>query len=789
MERFLSDLFRGPRTPSDYGFGSPIDSSVFNRYDIALQPGDLIFARSEANPLARLISRLDGWFSHVGLVVGGPDGELMIVHVQEGGVVQEQLRSLVDSDRYTCVVAARPTGLKDAPHVGLNVADHAVRLSGSRTRYDTESAGLVASLLARAGKEARELGKYHESSDAENEARRLPDGTIAYSCSSFVWSAFKDAQVDLPLQFPPVVDLTPAGLLIHSEESFLASALGWDGNESVVQSATLPPLLRMVLAAVPAIIRGHRDQRALPVEHAVTPGDIYLATSPDQRWALKWKSDLEIIRDFTGPAVESTATGATTPDQSNCGSSQTSEDQAHLPHSSFVSMPWVRELADSTRFVGRIYGDGRTPIATGFIMPGGQFHPEWSDAPIVISSRHADMGQEVLRITLDNVNPDPYAAALPVSTELRKLWESNTHDIVFYELVGRRLPVLQDTPLRLPGPKHVIAWERPMTIIQCPGAGQIAVSREPPGRHDRGDGRSPGSGLFGHYASTEAGSSGSPVLDENLFVCGVHKGREGAMNKAVRMGDVLGELEQHNVKPVDAWSTVKAPDMARLLGEVLLVLLVIPILWNFFAAAIDERVIATSSVSRLAALLWVLMTFSPVAWLASRLAKAHDATTRPYRTAGLAYLGGGRVGTDVYHNNGLFGFPGAHSLIEEMTFTPVGTQIAQALAWSLLHALPGLLLAAAVIGGRRQERLLTAAPKGLGAQFFALTQVVAIPVFAVTFFIAMLGAAFPSAGSDIATVRGILSATILRAATLIALPLALRRPVVPPFQALRAPRT
>lgn len=269
--------------------------------DEYLLPGDVVFCRNETALTTRLIERLDGFFSHVGIYVGGG----RMVHSFTGGVVEWELTS--DSfEQYNCLAVGRPK----APSIAARkrVASWAERQVNDETvPFGAFDLGQTCALLARARfmfwrrflpkPSTAAIDETIERATELLESAAQEGKVVMSTCAGFAWRSW--AQSDHPVT-PQLVKgtLISDGLLRKPDDDI--SVLEWlaDGAPPAMESAAGLPLMsdeelekykrlaRLAGNAFPGLRRMANPTNDVPLHEAVAPGDLWCSPDMEQRFFL-----------------------------------------------------------------------------------------------------------------------------------------------------------------------------------------------------------------------------------------------------------------------------------------------------------------------------------------------------------------------------------------------------------------------------------------------------------------------------------------------------------------------
>lgn len=270
-----------------------------------LQPGDILVFRANNNRLSKLITSLDGYWSHSAIYVGGGD----VAHSYTAGIGLMSFETIT-SHYDEGYAVARPNRTEEQRNAA---ADYARRIAATPdTEYSGRDLGLAFALLARV-----RIREFLDSLRLPPEATINDEGLGAFfqraevekTCSGFVYSCYAGANGGKPgpLAVVPAPGIalrdgllsvrsnleamtSPAEATDPADMSILAAAmsLGDDDLESLarVDWAALKPKLDMFGGAGIAILQNIFSGDEIPIEAGVTPADLWCSPEIADRWFL-----------------------------------------------------------------------------------------------------------------------------------------------------------------------------------------------------------------------------------------------------------------------------------------------------------------------------------------------------------------------------------------------------------------------------------------------------------------------------------------------------------------------
>lgn len=265
----------------------------------ALLPGDVIFAKGRA-PISRVVSFLNGYWSHSALFCGGADRS--VVHASLPGVISEPIDSFIGHYPRGQVAFARPTCEAPRRHDAVEWAlARAERESESDAAdpYSGRDLGLAAALLLRAtvgdllGWVERGDDEIREITD-ELTSVQLIERDRTWTCAGLVWDAYMTG-ADRPIRpsFLEIMRVDEERLVVrgkphddelHERALSLLSVRGVDatsliGDDARAKLRSWGQLVDIVSAAVPELRHATDPRVGMQVVTAVGPNDLW--HSPD----------------------------------------------------------------------------------------------------------------------------------------------------------------------------------------------------------------------------------------------------------------------------------------------------------------------------------------------------------------------------------------------------------------------------------------------------------------------------------------------------------------------------
>lgn len=310
-----------PRSVCDFGLDRLPSVSPERRWADVLEPGDVLFFRTEHSLVSRVICLVDGYWSHTAIYLGDD----RIAHTTMVGLRTDSLRDFATG--YNDGIAfARPPRTKGQREAAAAWAEDKAGKEAAATGFAGDHLGVSLGLLLlpriRAvlrevpGLDLKNIRRFDWSV-----ARRVAaiaglggdpdrfDGT----CSGFVYRAYSEG-AGAPLEISTVPGLDRRGEQIYLSEPnadnarwmeglggsepparfedepdpVIDPAIAWAVNPNVkgtdLKQVTNPGLLQMVLTFVPAAVFGfakvYVTDLGVEVADAVTPGDLWLSPEP-----------------------------------------------------------------------------------------------------------------------------------------------------------------------------------------------------------------------------------------------------------------------------------------------------------------------------------------------------------------------------------------------------------------------------------------------------------------------------------------------------------------------------
>lgn len=256
---------------------------------LSLEPGDIIFAKTMSNPLSRLIGRLDGWWCHTAIALGGD----LVVHSSSTGISSLSIHELVD--RYEAGVAvARPNLDAEARQLSANWAEQSL---GAEAGYGASDLGIAFSLLWRAFRQPAAVELYDEI--YRDEALN-PVGDwrarVTSTCSGFAYRAYAEGAAS-PLEIDPApgVRLVEGMLYAPDREELVNEAIEQtEHQESLGDEFRLG---RIGLRSSAQAVRELLVDEPVPLRIGVTPADVWMSPTHESRWFITGqKAAIEAIQ-------------------------------------------------------------------------------------------------------------------------------------------------------------------------------------------------------------------------------------------------------------------------------------------------------------------------------------------------------------------------------------------------------------------------------------------------------------------------------------------------------------
>jgi MinD-like ATPase involved in chromosome partitioning or flagellar assembly len=221
--------------------------------------------------------------------------------------------------------------------------------------------------------------------------------------------------------------------------------------------------------------------------------------------------------------------------------------EANFGSSAFKSLDWYRVGMDRSRGVARITTAAGEPLGTGFLLRGSDLSAKFGPDPVLLTAAHVVGANAPSSIFEDSVRVSSEGFGV-VYEGVEVLFSSPTLDFTLGRPLKGFLPSLESYPIAPSVP--VPDGRNRVYLIGYPRGHGLSFSMNDNLLLDHEN-------PYIHYrAPTEAGSSGSPVFDEEWRLIGVHHrggqniprlhGRAGTYeaNEAIWIGAILQALRE-----------------------------------------------------------------------------------------------------------------------------------------------------------------------------------------------------------------------------------------------------
>lgn len=267
-----------------------------------LEPGDIVVFRNQDNWMSKVITALDGHWSHASIYVGGD----RIAHAHAGGIDTAPLADVAEGKEG--YAAARPDLPKE---VRDRAAQRAVELADlPGTQYSGHDLGLAFAVLCRLKlEEVKQVLADFDPDDIGDEGLEGLGGfegfrdlwtraEVEHTCSGFVYECY--ARGTQPLSIVPARGIqVENGMLVFgitNDESYMEALAAIDDIEddedaddglelALTDWAKWKPQLKF-LAKVGVGMVGLIDNGGVPLGKAVTPADLWCSPTIGDRWFL-----------------------------------------------------------------------------------------------------------------------------------------------------------------------------------------------------------------------------------------------------------------------------------------------------------------------------------------------------------------------------------------------------------------------------------------------------------------------------------------------------------------------
>ncbi len=285
----------GTRTVCDLDLRSV--NTVATPWADSLEPGDLVLFRGTDNWLSRLITSLDGYWSHSGIYIGGP--RMSIAHAATGGVSEvpfDEIQAMYGAG----VGIARPARSREQR---AKAAAWAIELceqgrDGHSTAYSGDDLGLAFGILLR----ARMRGGREKLPPAGDDDVDLDGATnegmvpaFSSTCSGFVYQCYSEGAGEALTVEPAPGLLIEDGKLCFPEGPSLFDELfnnETDPGDPDLEALPRPDWgawrdrARLVADAAASSTSVLLLQNDVELEKGVSPADLWCSPDIGDRWFL-----------------------------------------------------------------------------------------------------------------------------------------------------------------------------------------------------------------------------------------------------------------------------------------------------------------------------------------------------------------------------------------------------------------------------------------------------------------------------------------------------------------------
>jgi hypothetical protein len=284
-----SGPLRGVRDKCSLEIGDVPDAADQADLRSKLRAGDIVLFKTSDNWLSRVITTLDGYWTHAGIIVDteADDGP-HVVHAVVPRPIQQPL-SVVAQAKNDGFAVGRPTACVDNPDLGIEAAEWALRFAdpaNENTVYGGSELGEACALLLRGNIAAVRLeadGYKEAATDEWDVVDDYPE--FEGTCSGLVYQCYERAGHKLAFE--------PAPGLWRDEESDTIrtrdrSDFVVPGDRELVRAeslqrfSTMAFYARLLGKAAPAFLSGI-TRTELAVASGISPADLWTTTDPATR--------------------------------------------------------------------------------------------------------------------------------------------------------------------------------------------------------------------------------------------------------------------------------------------------------------------------------------------------------------------------------------------------------------------------------------------------------------------------------------------------------------------------